>query len=92
MMLSREGTVLSRVLSRENMQDGFIGPDSDLASCQRGAEPDLLPADPQVSGRRHQPVGLDSDPRRLCVSNRRSAHRRWQCRRQVLERSGAQLQ
>jgi hypothetical protein len=33
---------------QQDRQDCLIGPDGDLAACERGAEPDLLAADPQV--------------------------------------------
>jgi hypothetical protein len=42
--------------AQQDMQDGFVSPDGDLAACQGGAEPDLLAADLQVPGRRHHPA------------------------------------
>jgi hypothetical protein len=62
---SRDGRVLRRAPSSITCRDCFIGPDGDGdgAACQRGAEPDLLAADPQVARRRHQPVGLYRYPR-----------------------------
>lgn len=40
------------------MQAGFVDPDRDRPSGESGSEPDLLAADPQVSGRRDDPVSL----------------------------------
>ena len=39
---------LEPVTVQQDMQAALIDPDSDLASCQGRAEPDLLPADLQV--------------------------------------------
>jgi hypothetical protein len=61
----------------ERRWSGRLGPAGDLAARQRGAEPDLLAADPQVPRRRHQPDGRRRSmrPIDLCawsVSRKRS--------------------
>ena len=43
---------------QQDMQAGLVHPNRDCSSGQGRAEPHLLPADPQVPRRRHDPVGL----------------------------------